>query len=245
MDFVRKYCNYMIYGKEGCPKTGNPHLQGYLILEKLQEMVWIKNRIFSSIHLELSNRSAVANIIYCEKENEYTTFLQQLYLEDGCESHFHNHFVWLTGATGVGKSYRARLILEKIKLFYADFKKKNPLTDVPGFIAELYDKLKNKWWDHHKLQSVVLLEEIDPESGKYLAQPLKVYCDQYPFPVEVKQGSFRFIRPYFFIITSNYTMAECFPDPKDLLPLKRRIKEIVIKDREQKIRWPNFELNRE
>eukprot|EP00833_Pecoramyces_ruminatium_P016561 jgi/Orpsp1_1/1190593/evm.model.d7180000079986.1 len=85
-----------------------------------------------------------------------------------------------------------------------------------------------------------------PDSAKFMADKIKIWCDQYAFPVEVKQGSFKAIHPKFIIFTSNFTIRECFPDPRDYQPLERRIKEIVVTDKNQKIRWPNLNLlNRE
>jgi len=175
-----------------------------------------------------------------------TTNIKPMYLDTEYGDFFHNHFLWLTGCTGVGKSFRAEMICKVISLFWEDFKKQNPLFDNNFFIDLTYKKNKNKWWDHHQYEDKIICEEMCPDSAKFMADKIKIWCDQYAFPVEVKQGSFKAIRPKFIIFTSNFTIRECFPDPRDYQPLERRIKEIVVTDKSQKIRWPNLNLlNRE
>jgi hypothetical protein len=51
---------------------------------------------------------------------------------------------------------------------------------------------------------------------------LKEWCDHHPFAAETK-GSTTVLRPPKVIITSNYSMEECFTDPNILEPLKRRL----------------------
>lgn len=47
--------------------------------------------------------------------------------------------------------------------------------------------------------------------------------DHYPFKAEAK-GGYMQIRPKRFILTSNYSIRECYPDENDYLPLERRVK---------------------
>jgi len=107
---------------------------------------------------------------------------------------------WYYGATGTGKSLAAR-------------------TENPGY----YIKNKNKWWDGYKGQACVIIEEWDPHYSESLGSFLKEWADHHPFCAEIKGGSMC-IRPPKLIITSNYSMEDCFKDETLLLPLQRRFR---------------------
>jgi len=85
----------------------------------------------------------------------------------------------------------------------------------------LYLKLANKWWDHYKGEPNVLLDDIDPSHCKYLTHHLKQWMDRYRFKAEYKGGA-RNLRPESFIVTSNYSIDECFEDPRDREAIRRR-----------------------
>ena len=87
---------------------------------------------------------------------------------------------------------------------------------------DLYVKDLNKWWDGYHGQDVVLLDDWDPRQ-EILTQKLKVWADRYPFRAECK-GSSMMARPKKIIVTSNYSIDECFQNPEDRLAIKRRFK---------------------
>lgn len=110
-------------------------------------------------------------------------------------------FHWYTGESGTGKSRAAR-------------------EENPGYFV----KNINKWWDGYVDQKCVLIEEWNPQVNVSLQQYLKSWLDHHPFSAETK-GSTICIRPPKIIVTSNYTLEECFGhDQKGLLdPIKRRV----------------------
>jgi len=64
--------------------------------------------------------------------------------------------------------------------------------------------------------------------GDMLVQHLKIWADRYPFTAEVK-GSHHAIMPNFqLVITSNYSIDECFKNEKDREAIKRRITEHIM-----------------
>lgn len=91
--------------------------------------------------------------------------------------------------------------------------------DNPG----AYIKNTNKWWDGYVDQACVIIDEWNPELEKYLADHLKRWADHHPFSAEIKGGTMC-IRPSRIIITSNFTLEECFALPQNLEPIKRRFK---------------------
>lgn len=126
-----------------------------------------------------------------------------------------NHFIWIWGPTGTGKSHMARALASSI-------------SDEPPYLKGL-----NKWWNGYKGQKVVIIEEASPEACKYLASYFKQWCDKWPFAAEVKGGSFdNGIRPDYIIVTSNYPIDQCFPEESDCQPMKRRCLEFQKVDKQ-------------
>lgn len=115
---------------------------------------------------------------------------------------------WISGAPGVGKSRLARQGLQHF---------------------EMYNKPFNKWWNgfNPEITKRVIIDDwpdVD-HGGDMLVQHLKIWADRYPFTAEVK-GSHHAIMPNFqLVITSNYSIDECFKNEKDREAIKRRITE--------------------
>ena len=87
---------------------------------------------------------------------------------------------------------------------------------------KLYIKPLNKWWDGYNGEDVVLLDDWDPKHD-VLVSHLKQWADRYPFRAEMK-GSSIMARPKKIIVTSNYSIDECFQNPQDVDAIKRRFK---------------------
>lgn len=85
-----------------------------------------------------------------------------------------------------------------------------------------YIKQINKWWDGYDDHPCVLIDELQPEHGKFMLHFLKQWCDHHPFVAETKGGSM-LIRPRKIIITSNYPLEMVFPDLAAREPLERRL----------------------
>lgn len=165
---------------------------------------------------------------------------EDLILSNGDLSFFKNHFLWLQGPTGVGKSYHCKMIEYILDCFYTKYKNKRDIRFVQQCVMKTYKKNINKWWDNYSLEDIVILEEMDPDRAKYMAGFIKQWCDQYTFPVEVKGSSLSCIRPKFIIITSNYRLRDCFPNINDYEPLERRFSQINVTSTTDKINWPNL-----
>lgn len=64
------YCKYIIFGKEICPTTGTPHLQGYLKWGKKKRFTELK-KINPRISWKAAKGNKDANNLYCDKDRDY------------------------------------------------------------------------------------------------------------------------------------------------------------------------------
>lgn len=71
---VRPFITYICYGKEVCPTTGRPHLQGYFEMGKAKTFSALTKKLPKGIHLELAKGNADENKAYCSKENEFIEY---------------------------------------------------------------------------------------------------------------------------------------------------------------------------
>lgn len=131
-----------------------------------------------------------------------------------------HHFLWLWGPTGTGKSHSARRIAKEL--------------DCP----DPYLKDLNKWWNGYDHQKVTIIEEANPKKCEYLADYFKKWLDKWSFTAECKGTVMQGCRPEYIIVTSNYTIRECFPEERDYEPLERRCTEICLNTRAKEVQWP-------
>jgi len=239
-------CKYIVFGKE-VGESGTPHLQGYVQF-KNQKTLSAVRKVIPDSHLENLKGLPHQAADYCKTDGDYHEhgvapiapkakgdMEQKRYQRawDICKSggdleeidadirvRYYGtlkkmksdhqskpksmevlDFHWYTGPSGTGKSRKAR--------------EENP---------DAFIKNVNKWWDGYVDQPCVIIEEWNPDMPIPLQQYLKSWCDHHPFNAEAK-GSTMCIRPKKIIITSNYSLEDCFGhDVKGLLePLKRRL----------------------
>ena len=62
---------------------------------------------------------------------------------------------------------------------------------LPARCSELrvLPKLSNKWWDGYQSQKVVIMEDVDKETIKFLHHHLKIWSDRWGFIGETKGGA--------------------------------------------------------
>lgn len=112
--------------------------------------------------------------------------------------------LWYHGPPGTGKSRKAR--------------DENP---------NAFCKALNHWWDGYVGESVVIIDEWEIGSGKFLGHHLKIWSDRYPFKMEIKGSTLPLQRPKRIIITSNYTIDECFGSDRMLCAaIHRRFRSV-------------------
>lgn len=124
--------------------------------------------------------------------------------------------LWITAPTGYGKSQYAR-------------------ETFPDF----YDKSPNKWFIAYKGEKTILLDDFSPYQFEYLIWYIKRWSDKYPFPAENKGGGTT-IRPIRIVVTSQYSIKQCFPDSKDCAAIKRRFRTLRLQHFRKRNRYTHM-----
>lgn len=243
-------CRYMVYGKE-TGETGTPHLQGFVVFNTAKRLGGVK-QLHETAHWELARGTWEQAANYCKKDGDFTErgvapmsqkrkgeveidrwdaayeAVKAGRFEDvpndiagrgGIRNLLHKARLtqkrpepcevdcrWYHGRTGTGKSHAAR-------------------TEFP----EYFLKGRTKWWDGYTDQETVVIEEWDPKTSEFIGSYLKEWCDKWPFEAETKGGRTS-IRPKRIIVTSNYTLEQCFGHDKCglLEPLERRFNVVLF-----------------
>jgi len=234
---------YTIVGKE-VGEQGTPHLQGYFYLHEAKTITALK-KPFPRIHFEIAKGNAQQNYDYCSKEGDFIEkgikpmsqkekgdlgkkaiaerwalakagkfeelppeniktyeYIYSKAIEAKDRDSLDNE--WIFGESGCGKSSHVR----------ANYK-------------DIYLKPMSKWWDGYRGEDVVCIDDFAPEHGVYLGYFLKIWADHYAFNAEVKGGMLK-IRPKKIIVTSQYSINECFDDKKTIEAVSRRFKQINL-----------------
>lgn len=71
--YVEGKFKYLIYGKEICPTTGTPHLQGFIQLTKKARFSVVKKILGDKYHIEPAMYPEHA-VEYCKKDGEWNDF---------------------------------------------------------------------------------------------------------------------------------------------------------------------------
>lgn len=220
---------------------------GYVCFKNRQRLTAVK-KLFPRAHLSKKYKyaSIQENITYCQKETLYKEFgiipispqeatklkwetVRQLAKEGKFEeipadiyvryyhtlkrihqdnpikpksfSNIKNY--WIIAPTGYGKSTYAR-------------------QRWPDY----YDKEPNKWWVGYKNEPTILLDDLGPDQCKFLSWYLKRWADRFSFPMQTKGGG-KQIRPRRIVVTSQYSIAECWPFDRNLQDAIHRRFEVV------------------
>lgn len=230
-------CRYIIYGKEIAPTTGTPHLQGFVSFNSGRTLSATRTSM-PGCHLLVARGTPSQNRSYCSKDGDFIERGDQP-MDPSARGQLEiNRYA---DAWTSAKEDRILEIPEDIRIrHYATLKRitrdyQPPLprlaarcgiwihglsgsgktTAVFDSYPEIYSKSLSKWWDGYQGQPTVLLDDVDPDCCVFLRRHLKIWTDRFPFMAEEKGGG-RFIRPERIIITSQYTIEQCFSDPETI-----------------------------
>jgi len=220
---------YCVVGKE-VGESGTPHYQGYIYWRNKKSFQQMKT-MHAEAHWEIQRGTIKQAANYCTKDGdffEHGTMPMDDKQKGECGKQsiqerwalakegrfeelppeqlniyrkiFDEHRVvknrnelknlWITGKARCGKS-------SSVRAKYGD--------------ENVYSKPMNKWWCGYKYQKVALIEDVDPRNAKEMYFHLKIWADHYKFIAETKGGHVD-IRPEVVIVTSQYTIDQCFDD---------------------------------
>jgi len=251
-------CDYIIYGHEVCPKTSRKHLQGYLYWKnKKRGGALIKQ--LPGANLRTARGDTDSNHIYCSKEGVEIYERGTRPMDPGAKGNTQK-VLWAEIARLADAGDFATLRRDYPQIDTLHFNKlqarfiRGKMEEVkhldgelqgvwvygpPGsgkssyvyemFGDDVYPKIgKTKWWCSYMFQKNVWIDDYDP-TIKNMDYYMKIWTDRWKFVAEYKGGSFM-IRPEKVVVTSNFTIEECFPDPKICAAMKRRFPTIVYID---------------
>jgi len=247
---------YCVFGREVGP-SGTPHIQGYLVLPQKKTLKWLKaqNSSMARCHWEqkVPRSTPLQASDYCKKDGDWVEvgvlpitaadsggagnkrkwedaliaakegrfddidahirlqyhrtikqINQEAMLEKSGTQAGELENLWYHGPPGTGKSRKAR-------------------EDYP----DAYLKALNHWWDGYRGEDTVIIEEWELTSGRFLGHHLKIWSDRYPFAPEIKGSHLPRQRPKRIIVTSNYSINDCFGADRQLeLAINRRFTSV-------------------
>lgn len=229
-------------GREIAPSSGSKHLQGFVKFEKKKRLSALK-KFNNTISWHKADGTWEQNWIYCTKEDKEPHIVGELpeFGNNGAREKNRWDQAWKLAQEGRLDEIDKDILLRTYtgcKMVARDYQKKpQPLQE---YCAEWiygttgsgkstlarsenpdnYPKECNKWWCGYQKEKCVIVEDIDPESAKYINRYCKIWADKFAFVGENKAGSYM-IRPEKVVFTSQYTIEECF-NPRDAAAIRRR-----------------------
>lgn len=240
-------CQYLIIGKEVAPETGTEHLQAFIYFKNAKSFSAAKAVLGHRAHLEIAKGTIDQNYRYCSKGGNFATWgtRPMSQVEKGEANKQRYEAAWALAKSGDFEKIDGDIRVNSyrtLKEIHKDYMPRvDDASDVTGYwifgeagvgksrtardrFPVFYPKLANKWWDGYQGEEAVILDDLDPDNAKYIAGHLKLWSDRYSFLAETKGGAKR-IRPKYFCVTSQYSIAECFSDEKVVAALSRRFRQ--------------------
>ncbi len=239
---------YLIIANE-IGESGTPHFQGYVIFLGRKRLSSVM-KVFPGAHLEIKRGLVSEASDYCKKEKDFKEWGVRPADNSGAEATKRR---WDEAFASAAKGNLDEIPKDMLVRYYHAFKRIN--QDNPPILTPLdtrhnywvvgptgygkstyarrrwpdfYDKAPNKWWTGYKGQSAVICDDFGPSQCQFLHWYMKRWADKFPFPAEEKGGG-KTIRPKNIIVTSQYTIEECFiSDQKVIDAINNRFEVINL-----------------
>lgn len=244
LDYRKNDVKYMIYGREIAPKTGTPHLQGFVIMPNACRMSFMKSTIHDKAHWTACKGSVDQNFTYCAKSKDIVEIGVKPVSKQGKRND-------LVVAVDVLKKKGLKAMIEELPHMYVKFhggfdklasrltKPRDP-NNPPivtwlwgpsgtGKTRQVFEKEpdlwisgKNlKWWEGYENQEAILIDDFRGDFCTF--HELLRILDRVPFRVEVKGGS-RELNSKRIYITSCYKPEDVYDkNNEEIYQLMRRL----------------------
>jgi len=233
---------YYVCGNE-VGDEGTPHMQGFVRFKHAVSFARVKS-LLSRAHIEAQKGTSHEAAEYCKKDGDF----REYGVCPGVKRDSKERWAWIIEKAEAGdmESIKSEYPGDYLRLYDKLLRLRRRGGDILDDIEhewwygttgtgksrkvwedypDHYAKQLNKWWDGYENEEVVVIEEWCPKN-ECTASYLKIWADRYPFPVEVKGGNMQRIRPRKIIVTSNYSIDQCFERAEDRDPIKRRFKQV-------------------
>jgi hypothetical protein len=246
VDVIRswnKSAKYLIFGKEKAPKTGTPHLQGYVHFINAKCFSSMKKKI-PTIHLEVAKGNDAQNKDYCSKDMIFEEYgeptkqgkrtdidLVKQMIKDGKDLH---------ECYEVATSYQSAKFAQLYhQSHYDNGDREKPTviwlhgstgTGKTRWAFDNYPNIQNVSYHNGFFQGLrvkhdaVLIDDFRKDFCKF--HYLLKILDRYPMTVNIKGGQLWW-KPKVIIITCPYDPETVYDTREDVKQLTRRIDHII------------------
>lgn len=239
---ISKKAIYMIVGKETCPTTGTPHLQGFIRLKNAMTFNNIKSAL-PRAHIVVANGSDAENKAYCSKENN-------ILIETGTPSEGQGKRTDLKEIAQLIKN--KQVSIEDIMFDYPDMYLRYSRSFEKMFNAVLVPRSEppkvfwrwglaglgktrycidnhpshfikdgTMWWDGYNQQEAIIIDDFD---NQIPYRTLLRMLDRYQYQGQVKGGYVQINSPYIYI-TCEYPPTTYWAD-NELAQITRRLTSV-------------------
>lgn len=242
----------MIFGKEICPTTGTPHLQGYLSFKNARSWNGVRKLLKQKAHIEIAKGNDYQNFNYCTKENDYFEFgepkkqgkrndineIKELVKQGATKAEIwdvaSNWQSYRMGEKGIElrKSEKRRWKTEVFWYFGSTGKGKSRRAFETYPEAWCTGNIVNNFiFDGYAGENVCILDDLRPNQIKF--QELLRLFDRYPYRVRTLGGSTEFVARTIVVTTTKHPIHfyEGRSD-EDIQQLLRRITDVIDFDTE-------------
>lgn len=236
---------YIVIGKE-TGDEGTPHMQGYCCFVNRKRRTAVA-KVFPRAYLTIKRGTPLEAATYCKKDGDF--------LERGelpLTNQKRKTRDWDAFYESAKKGKLEDIPKDILMRYYhackriwqdnpdkpADLKRKqNYWVLAPTQFGkshyvrkrwpDFYDKAPNKWFVGYKGEDTIICDDFGPKQCQYIGWYMKRWADLYAFCMETKGGGHQ-IRPKHIVITSQYSIEQCYGDDEKLCEaIKERF--IVIK----------------